>query len=207
MLVIGIAGGTGSGKTTVAHTIVNRLGTSNVSFITQDSYYRDNAGLSMEEREKINYDHPDSFDNLLLAEHLRMLRDKRTVQVPVYDFSQHTRTKETVTVESKPVIIIEGILIFADPQLRELMDIKVFVDTDADVRVLRRIVRDIRERGRTLDSVFQQYVTTVKPMHDAFIEPSKRFADLIIPEGGQNEIGISLLTARIERYIAEPSRG
>ena len=207
MLVIGIAGGTGSGKTSVAQAIVNKLGTDNVAFITQDSYYKSNDRLSMEERERINYDHPDSFDNELLVEHIHRLRNRLSVEVPIYDFSRHTRTEQTVRVDSKSVIIVEGILIFADEALRSTMDIKVFVDTDADVRVLRRLARDIKERGRTVESVFAQYLQTVKPMHDAFIEPSKRYADLIIPEGGRNEIGISLLTARIEQYIEDGRRG
>ncbi len=203
MLVIGIAGGTGSGKTTVAHSIVKQLGTDNVAFLMQDSYYKDNSGLSLEERERINYDHPDSFDNHLLVEHIQLLRDRCSVQVPIYDFSRHTRTDDTKKVEARRVIIVEGILILSDEALRAQMDIKVFVDTDADVRVLRRISRDLRDRGRTFESVFTQYLTTVKPMHDAFVEPSKRYADLIIPEGGQNEIGISMLTATIERYLSK----
>ncbi|MFC4769010.1 uridine kinase [Effusibacillus consociatus] len=201
MLVIGIAGGSGSGKTTVAHAVVNKLGDENVALISQDSYYADLSHLSPEQKQHINYDHPDSFDNHLLVQHLKSLREGQPIEVPTYDFSTHSRTNKTLHVPSKPVVVIEGILILAAPELRNQMDIKVFVDTDPDVRILRRVMRDINERGRTLESVHEQYLTTVKPMHEAFVEPSKRYADLIIPEGGQNEIAIDLLTSLIERYI------
>ncbi|PYI55866.1 uridine kinase [Paenibacillus flagellatus] len=201
MLMIGIAGGTGSGKTTVAEKLVEALGEEQVALLSQDSYYADNRHLSMAERENVNYDHPDAMDGELLLTHLRRLREGNPVEVPVYDFSTHSRVERTVTVTPRRVVILEGILIFADPAIRQELDIKVFVDTDADVRVLRRIARDIQERGRTIDSVFQQYLNTVKPMHDAFVEPSKRYADLIVPEGGQNEIAIRLLTSRIESYL------
>lgn len=203
MLVIGIAGGTGSGKTTVAHRILKRIGTRHVALISQDSYYKHQPHLTKEERAAVNYDHPNSFDNGLLVEHLQLLRAGERVQVPVYSFSEHLRTEETVTVEPKPVVVLEGILVLADEPLRNEMDIKVFVDTDADVRVLRRISRDLKERGRTFESVFAQYLETVKPMHEAFIEPSKRYADLIVPEGGENEIAVSLLASRIEKSIPE----
>ncbi|MDF2926980.1 MAG: udk [Paenibacillaceae bacterium] len=202
MLVIGIAGGTGSGKTTVAHRIVKRIGTEHVALISQDSYYKHLPHLTKEQRAGVNYDHPNSFDNELLVEHLKQLRAGAAVQVPVYSFSEHLRTNQTVMLKSRPVIVLEGILVLADELLRQEMDIKVFVDTDADVRVLRRISRDLRERGRTFESVFAQYVGTVKPMHEAFIEPSKRHADLIVPEGGENEIAISLLASRIEQSIS-----
>jgi uridine kinase len=205
MLVIGIAGGTGSGKTTVAHRILKRIGTKHVALISQDSYYKHQPHLTKEERAAVNYDHPNSFDNELLIEHLQKLRVGGEVRVPVYSFSEHLRTVETVTLEPKPVIVLEGILVLADEQLRREMDIKVFVDTDADVRVLRRIARDLKERGRTFDSVFAQYLDTVKPMHEAFIEPSKRYADLIVPEGGENEIAVSLLASRIEQAIIQKS--
>lgn len=203
MLVIGIAGGTGSGKTTVAHRIVDRIGTQHVALISQDSYYKHLPHLTPEQRAGVNYDHPDSFDNELLLEHLQMLRSGQSIDVPVYSFSEHLRTAETVRVEPKSVIVLEGILVLADAPLRQEMDIKVFVDTDADVRVLRRIARDLRERGRSIESVYAQYLETVKPMHEAFIEPSKRHADLIVPEGGENEIAISLLASRIEQTISE----
>lgn len=203
MLVIGIAGGTGSGKTTVAHRIVNRIGTDHVALISQDSYYKHQPHLTMDQRAAVNYDHPHSFDNELLLEHLKRLRSGAGVDVPVYSFSEHIRLPETVRLEPKPVIVLEGILVLADELLRKVMDIKVFVDTDADVRVLRRISRDLNERGRTIESVYAQYLETVKPMHEAFIEPSKRHADLIVPEGGENEIAISLLASRIEQSIPQ----
>lgn len=206
MLVIGIAGGTGSGKTTVAHRIVNRIGTKHVALISQDSYYKHQPHLTKEERAGVNYDHPDSFDNELLIQHLHQLRQGKQVQVPVYSFSEHLRTTDTILLEPKPVVVLEGILVLADEPLRKEMDIKVFVDTDADVRVLRRISRDLRERGRSFESVFAQYLDTVKPMHEAFIEPSKRYADLIVPEGGENEIAVSLLASRIEKSIPVKAR-
>lgn len=203
MLVIGIAGGTGSGKTTVARRILKRIGTEHVALISQDSYYKHQPHLTLEERASVNYDHPHSFDNELLIEHLQTLRRGQSIQVPVYSFSDHIRTAETIPMSPRPVIVLEGILVLADEPLRKEMDIKVFVDTDADVRVLRRISRDLRERGRTFESVFTQYLSTVKPMHEAFIEPSKRYADLIVPEGGENEIAISLLASRIEKSIIQ----
>ncbi len=201
MLVIGIAGGTGSGKTTVARRILKRIGTEHVALLSQDSYYKHQPHLTKEERAQVNYDHPNSFDNELLIEHLQELRQGRSVQVPVYSFSEHLRTEETIPLAPTPVVVLEGILVLADEPLRKEMDIKVFVDTDADVRVLRRINRDMRERGRSFDSVFAQYLNTVKPMHEAFIEPSKRYADLIVPEGGENEIAVALLASRIKQSI------
>jgi uridine kinase len=203
MLMIGIAGGTGSGKTTVAERLVAALGEDRVAFLSQDSYYADNRHLTMEDRERINYDHPDSLDGDLLLDHLRLLRSRQPIDMPVYDFSTHSRVERTIHVQSKRVVIVEGILLFADPLIRQELDIKVFVDTDADVRVLRRLSRDIQERGRTVESVFAQYLNTVKPMHDAFVEPSKRYADLIIPEGGRNDIAIGLLTSRIQSYLSQ----
>lgn len=201
MLVIGIAGGTGSGKTTVARRILKRIGTEHVALLSQDSYYKHQPDLTKEERAQVNYDHPNSFDNGLLIEHLRELRQGRSVHVPVYSFSEHLRTEETIPLAPTPVVVLEGILVLADEPLRKEMDIKVFVDTDADVRVLRRINRDMRERGRSFDSVYAQYLNTVKPMHEAFIEPSKRYADLIVPEGGENEIAVTLLASRIRQSI------
>lgn len=201
MLIIGIAGGTGSGKSTVAKALEKELGSGSVAIISQDSYYADRSHLPFEERARQNYDHPDAFENSLLLEHLSQLRQGRPINVPVYDFSQHLRTKEVCHLTPKPVIVVEGILIFAEPELREAFDIKIFVDTDADTRVLRRIIRDINERGRSLESVCNQYLTTVKPMHEAFVEPSKRYADIIIPEGGHNRVALSLLISRVERYL------
>lgn len=206
MLIVGIAGGTGSGKTTVANNIVEALGEANVALISQDAYYKDLSKMSFEERQRLNYDHPDAFDNDLLLEHLGQLRNRQTIQLPVYDFSLHTRLPQTISVEYKPVLVLEGIHVLVDERIRNALDIKVFVDTDADVRVLRRMIRDIKDRGRTLDSVYEQYLSTVKPMHDAFIEPSKRYADLIIPEGGENKIAISLLTTRIRHFLEEHAR-
>lgn len=203
MLLIGIAGGSGSGKTTIANAIYERLGTHNVEIISQDSYYNDHTHLTMEEREQINYDHPESFENHLLIQHLKQLKEGHSVNIPVYDFTIHTRSKNTVMVRPKPVIILEGILIFADPKLRSIMDIKVFVDTDPDVRILRRAIRDTTKRGRTLESINRQYLATVKPMYEAYVEPSKKFANIIVPEGGKNEVAINLLVSWIEKYVEE----
>ncbi|MCL6517190.1 uridine kinase [Alicyclobacillus sp.] len=203
MLIIGIAGGTGSGKTTVARSIFERLGCENVNIISQDAYYRDQSDLPPETRAKQNYDHPDAFDNALLYDHILQLKNGRSIHMPVYDFSCHTRTAKTVLVPYRPVLVVEGIHVLVDESLRRLFDIKVFVDTDPDVRVLRRIRRDIVDRGRTVESVYEQYLSTVKPMHDAFVEPSKRYADLIIPEGGENEIAISLLVSRINDFLVQ----
>jgi len=202
MLIIGISGGTGSGKTTVAHSVIDRLGSDKVTFISQDYYYKDNPHLSFAEREKINYDHPFAFDTELMIDHIHDLMEGKTAHAPVYDFTLHGRSK-TQTHELKPnnIIILEGLHILSDEQLRAILDIKVFIDTDPDVRILRRVVRDIEERGRSIRSVHDQYLSTVKPMHEAFIEPSKKYADLIIPEGGQNEVGIQLLTTLIEKYL------
>ncbi|MCF8566471.1 uridine kinase [Alicyclobacillus tolerans] len=203
MRIVGIAGGTGSGKTTVAQAIVDKLGEQYVALIPQDAYYRDHVTLPFEQRQGLNYDHPDAFDNELLLEHLRRLRKRDSIDLPVYDFSSHTRSTQTIRVPYKPVVVVEGIHILVEQELRSMLDIKVFVDTDPDVRVLRRILRDVQERGRTVESVYTQYLTTVKPMHDAFVEPSKRYADLIIPEGGENEIAISLLTTQIAQFVSE----
>ncbi|MDP4099430.1 uridine kinase [Paenibacillus sp. P96] len=202
MLIIGIAGGTGSGKTTVARSVIERLGTGKVTFISQDNYYKDHVHLSMAEREAINYDHPFAFDNELLIEHLKLLREGQPAQAPVYDFSVHGRsTTEALELKPNNIAIIEGLHVLSDENLRNMLDIKVFVDTDPDVRILRRVLRDIEERGRTIQSIHNQYLTTVKPMHEAFIEPSKKYADLIIPEGGQNEVGIQLLAVLTEKYL------
>lgn len=202
MLIIGIAGGTGSGKTTVARSVINRLGSDKVTFVSLDNYYKDHSHLSLTEREVINYDHPLAFDNDLLLEHLKQLKRQNKVLAPVYDFSRHARS-ETATVELLPnkIIIIEGLHVLSDEHLRNILDIKVFVDTDPDVRILRRVLRDMNERGRSIQSVYDQYLNTVKPMHEAFIEPSKKYADIIIPEGGHNEVGIQLLSILTEKYL------
>lgn len=191
--IIGIAGGTGSGKSTLTARLREQFGKNEVSVINHDSYYKRHDELPYEERCKLNYDHPDSFDTDLLVEHLKALRRGETVQVPVYDYTIHNRSNKTVAVSPAPVIIVEGILIFASSELCDMMDLKVFVDTDADVRILRRIVRDVKSRGRTLDSVVTQYLTTVKPMHEQFVDPSKRKADLIVPEGGHNKVALDML--------------
>ncbi|WP_294496641.1 uridine kinase [uncultured Gemmiger sp.] len=200
-IVIGIAGGTGSGKTTLTRRLREHFGEHEVSVINHDSYYKRHDELPYEERCKLNYDHPDSFDTDLMVEHLKLLRAGQSIQMPVYDYTIHNRSDRTVTVEPAPVIIVEGILIFASPELCDLMDIKVFVDTDADVRILRRIVRDVKSRGRTLDSVVTQYLTTVKPMHEQFVEPSKRKADLIIPEGGKNAVALDMLIKWVSNHL------
>lgn len=204
MLIIGIAGGTGSGKTTVARSVIDRLGTDKVTFVSQDNYYKDHSHLTFTERESINYDHPLAFDNNLLIEHLKQLKQENTVFAPVYEFSLHARSA-TDSIELKPnkIVIIEGLHVLSDEHLRDILDIKVFVDTDPDVRILRRVLRDINERGRSIQSVYDQYLNTVKPMHEAFIEPSKKYADLIIPEGGHNEVGIQLLSILTEKYLMQ----
>lgn len=202
MLIIGIAGGTGSGKTTVARSVIDRLGTGKVTFISQDNYYKDHSHLSFAERESINYDHPFAFDNELLIEHLKSLREEQTAFAPVYDFTVHARsTTETVELKPNNIVIIEGLHVLSDENLREMLDIKVFVDADPDVRILRRVLRDIEERGRSIQSIHHQYLSTVKPMHEAFIEPSKKYADLIIPEGEYNEVGIQLLSILTEKHL------
>ena len=196
-LLIGIAGGTGCGKTTVADNIVKRLALDSVTVITMDSYYRDLADLPPARRDEANFDHPDSIELGLFVEHLHALKTGRPIEQPVYDFTRHVRTGATVRIEPREVVIAEGILLFHIPEIRDLLDIRIFVDTPSDIRLLRRITRDIRDRGRTLDSVAEQYVRTVRPMHEEFVEPSKRYADVIIPEGGYNEIAIDMVTSRI----------
>ncbi len=200
-IIIGIAGGTGSGKTTLADKLVNSFGREEVSILRHDAYYRRHDEMTYEERCRLNYDHPDAFDNELLVEHILALKEGRAIDMPVYDYTVHNRSDEIIRVNPAPVIILEGIMIFAEPELCELMDIKVFVDTDADVRILRRIIRDVNERGRSLDTIIRQYLTTVKPMHEQFVEPSKRHADLIIPEGGRNEVALDMLIQRIRGHL------
>ncbi len=200
VMVIGIAGGTGSGKTTITRRLVERFG-QDVSVIYYDNYYKAHHSMSYEERTHLNYDHPDAFDTELLVKALRDLKRGRTVQCPVYDYSIHDRTEQTITVRPAKVIIVEGILIFQSRELCRQMDIKIYVDTDADVRILRRIVRDVRDRGRSLESVVNQYLTTVKPMHEQFVEPSKRNADIIIPEGGHNQVALEMVMERVRAHI------
>ena len=192
-VLIGVAGGSGSGKTTVVRRIVDAIGVDDVVVLHHDSYYRDASHLPMDERVKINYDHPDSLETELLIEHLQALLNGEAVEVPVYDFARHVRKDETDTVHARPVIILDGILILWDQRLRELMDVKIFVDADADVRLGRRLRRDMEERGRSPDSVLTQYMATVRPMHLEFVEPSKRYADVIIPRGGHNEVGVGMV--------------
>jgi uridine kinase len=200
-LTIGIAGGTASGKTTVARRLVERLGNHPVAVLDQDSYYRDLADLPLEERARFNFDHPDAFDTGRLVRHLTELRAGNPVEKPVYSFTQHTRTGETVRVNPGDVVILEGILVLALEPVRELLDVKVFVDSDADVRVLRRVSRDIKERGRDFDGVVEQYFRTVRPMHFGFVEPSKRYADIIIPHGGLNDIAIEMLAGAVQKRL------
>ena len=199
-LTIGIAGGTGSGKTTITRKIMDRFG-DDVSVIYHDNYYKAHDELSLEERCKLNYDHPNAFETELMLRHIRQLKAGQTVECPVYDYSVHNRSQDTITIQPSRVLIVEGILIFADRSLCREMDIKIFVDTDADVRILRRIVRDVRDRGRSLDSIVSQYLNTVKPMHEQFVEPSKRNADIIIPEGGHNLVAMSMVMERIRGYL------
>jgi uridine kinase len=200
-LVIGIAGGSGSGKTSVTNSIYDVFKEHSVVVIEQDYYYKDQSHLNFEERLETNYDHPLAFDTDLLIHHVETLLDRKLVEKPVYDYSLHTRSEETIIIEPKDVIILEGILVLEDARLRELMDIKLFVDTDADLRIIRRIMRDINERGRTIDSVIEQYMSVVRPMHNQFIEPTKRYADIIIPEGGHNEVAIDLMVTKIKTIL------
>ncbi len=206
VLVIGIAGGTGSGKTTITRRLMQRFG-GDVSVIYHDNYYKAHHDMPYQERARLNYDHPDAFDTDLLIEAVRQLRRGHSVVCPVYDYTVHDRSDKTVTVEPARVIIVEGILIFQSRELCDLMDIKVFVDADADVRILRRIVRDVRDRGRSLDSIVNQYLNTVKPMHERFVEPSKRNADIIVPEGGHNRVALELLMERVRAHLEGKCNG
>lgn len=200
-IVIGVTGGSGSGKTSVSRAILNALPNHSILLFEQDSYYKDQSHLSFEERLNTNYDHPLAFDTDLLIEHLKELMNYQTIKKPVYDYEAHTRSKEVVIQEPKEVIIVEGILILEDERLRDLMDIKVYVDTEDDIRIIRRIKRDIEDRGRSLDSVIDQYLSVVKPMHSQFIEPTKKYADVIIPEGGKNQVAIDLLTTKVRSIL------
>ena len=200
ILVVGIAGGSGSGKTTLTENLLDRFG-GQVSVVHHDNYYRAHDDLSLAERAKLNYDCPEAFDTGLMVEHLKLLRQGRPVHCPVYDYTVHNRSGKTQVIEPRPVILVEGILIFAEPELCALMDIKVFVDADADVRLARRLLRDVEERGRSARSVIDQWQTTVKPMHEKYVEPSKKNADIIVPEGGHNWVAVDLILGRIERHL------
>jgi uridine kinase len=204
-MIIGISGGTGSGKTTVAKSILQSVNAEDVVFIQQDSYYRNATDLPLDYKQGVNFDHPDALDNDLLVNHIRRLKSGNAVELPLYDFKTNTRLSETVLIEPKQIVIIEGILIFSDPRLLEQMDIKVFVDTPDDIRFIRRLRRDIAERGRSLDSVIEQYLETVRPMHIQFVEPSKRYADVIIPEGGHNLVSIDLISGKIRERLSNTS--
>jgi uridine kinase len=200
-IVIGIAGGTGSGKTTVANVILERVGADNIALLPHDAYYKDLSNLPRAQRELINFDHPDSLETNLLIEHLESLRRWTAIEIPIYDFTTHRRTDRTQHIEPQPVILVDGILIFADADLRQLFDVKIFVDTPSDIRFIRRLQRDIVERGRTVESVILQYESSVRPMHQEFVEPSKRHADVIIPEGGLNTVAMDMVVARIEELL------
>ena len=201
-VIIGICGGSGSGKTTVAERIRNNIDQSHVAVLQQDSYYRNLADMPLELRHEINFDHPDALDNELFTNHLRALRTGEAIEMPVYDFADHARRPETIQIQPRPIILVEGILIFVDAAIRDLMDIKIFVETAADIRFIRRLKRDVTQRERSVESVIQQYLTTVRPMHEQFVEPSKRYADVIIPGGGHNDVAIDLISGRIRAYYS-----
>ena len=203
-VLVGIAGGTGSGKTTIAQRIYDSVGSSRIEWISHDSYYRDFGNLPLNERNHINFDHPDSLETSLLVRHLDQLISGSPAEIPVYDFTTHARSSYTRRVEPKRVIIIEGILVLGEKEIRDRIDIKLFVDTPPDIRLLRRLIRDIDERGRSVRSVVDQYLSTVRPMHEEFVEPSKRFADLIIPEGGENSVAIDAIVSRVEQLLSVP---
>ncbi len=200
VLVVGVAGGSGSGKTTLTKSLTDRFG-DDIAVIHHDDYYRANDDLTYEERTQLNYDCPDSFETEMMAEHLRLLKEGRSIYCPVYDYTVYNRSNKTVLIEPRPIIIAEGIMIFAEPLLVEQMDIKIFVDTDADIRLCRRVVRDVSERRRTVESVTRQWLATVKPMHDRYVEPSKKNADIIVPEGGENKVAVDMITLFIERQL------
>jgi uridine kinase len=200
-LVIGIAGGTGSGKTTIADVVLGRIGAEHIAFLPHDAYYHDLNDLPLAQRETVNFDHPESLDTDLMIEHIEQLKEWQPVNVPIYDFTRHQRTQETTAVTPHPVILVEGILVFAEPKLRDIFDVKIYVDTPPDIRFIRRLQRDIQERGRSMDSVIKQYETTVRPMHEEFVETSKRFADVIIPEGGLNTVAMDMVVARISALL------
>ena len=200
-IVIGIAGGSGSGKTTVAQEVLARVGAEKIGFLPHDAYYKDFGDLSFSQRSAINFDHPDSLETNLLIEHIKKLKAHKPVDLPIYDFKTHSRTFKTILVEPQPVILVDGILIFAEPELRDMFDVKIFVDTDSDIRFIRRLQRDISERNRTVESVIMQYQQTVRPMHLKFVEPSKRYADVIIPEGGFNIVAMDMVVSRVRALL------
>ncbi len=200
-IVIGIAGGSGSGKTTVANVILHRVGADRIAYLAHDAYYRDLSLLPDPQRAEVNFDHPESLETELMIRHILQLKAWQAIDLPVYDFTTHSRTDKTICIEPQRVILVEGILIFAERALRDLFDVKIFVDTDSDIRLIRRLQRDITERGRTTESVIKQYLHTVRPMHLEFVEPSKRYADVIIPEGGFNEVAMGMVTTRIEALL------
>ncbi len=201
MFVVGIAGGTGSGKTTIAEVLLDSVGRDQIAYLPHDAYYRDQKEMPLEERAKVNYDHPDSLETDLLIQHIQQLKVEREIELPVYDFKNHSRKIETIHIEPKPVILVEGILIFVEEELRDLFDIKIYVDTDADIRFIRRLRRDLEERGRSVDSVIEQYLKTVRPMHLEFVEKSKRYADIIVPEGGLNVVALDMVIARLQSLL------
>ena len=202
-LVIGIAGGTGSGKTTIADYILETVGPEKIAFLPHDAYYLELHHLSQDERAKVNFDHPSSLETELLIEHIKQLKSGQSIELPQYDFKTHTRTEERTLIKPQQILIVEGILLFAEPELRKLFDLKIYVDTDADIRFIRRLRRDIEERGRKTENVIDQYLDTVRPMHLEFVEPSKRYASVIIPEGGYNTVALDLIVARIEAMLQE----
>lgn len=203
MIIIGISGASASGKSLLANTIVKEIGSDQVVVIPEDSYYKDHSNIPFEERAVINYDHPDSFDHELLCQHLLMLQESKAVQVPIYNHSMHVREKETRRVGKHAIIVLEGILLFAEPKVRELMDIRIFMDTALDICLIRRLKRDVKERGRSLDSILKQYEETVRPMYLQFIEPSKRYADIIVPRGGSNRIAIDMIKAKMRELLGD----
>jgi uridine kinase len=202
-VIIGVAGGTGSGKTTVSRVIRQRVGLERIAYLQHDSYYKDNSHLSAAKRTQINFDHPESLETSLLIKHLKKLLVGTTIETPTYDFTRHRRLPTTIRVESKPVILVEGILIFAEPELRQMFDVKIFVHTEDDIRFIRRLRRDLEQRGRSVHSVIDQWLTTVKPMHNEFVEPSKRWVDIIIPRGGKNHVAMDMVVTRIESLLEE----
>jgi len=201
-MIVGIAGGTGSGKTTLADVLLDRVGRDKIAYLPHDAYYRDQKELPLEERAKVNYDHPDSLETELMIEHIKQLKDGQSVEMPVYDFTNHSRKSETIHITPRPVILVEGILVFVEKELRDMFDVKIYVDTDADIRIIRRLKRDIQDRGRTVDSVIDQYLKTVRPMHLEFVEASKRYADIIVPEGGMNVVALDMVIARLRSMLA-----
>jgi len=204
-MVVGISGGTGSGKTTLADLILEKIGREKIAYLPHDAYYRDQKHLPIEERAKVNYDHPDSLETELLIEHIEQLKKGHVIEMPQYDFTVHSRKQETLTIKPKRVVLVEGILIFVEKDLRNLFDMKIYVDTDADIRFIRRLTRDVTERGRTVQSVINQYLNTVRPMHLEFVENSKRYADIIVPEGGMNTVALDMVIARLQSLLTMES--